>query len=177
MALLPAMGFLCAEPSPASAIASPLLPLAAGSVFASYAVFVLLGYLKDVEADRATGYATIAVRFGRRAAVLASGIFCAAGLAASVLLLRRARWSEPSRWPGDALWLAGAILLVAAHAKALAVRRDAEAYPAIALSVLGFIALHLGEASVLRPSLAPLAVLLLVLFEATLAHRPCREQI
>ena len=165
MALLPAMGFLCAEPSPARAITSPLLPLATGSVFASYAVFVLLGYLKDVEADRATGYATVAVRFGRRAAVLASGIFCAVSLAASLLLLGRARWSEASRWPGVALWLAGAILLVAAHVKALAVRRDAEAFPAIALSVLGFLALHLGEASVLRPALAPLAAVLLVLFQ------------
>ena len=177
MALLPAMGFLCAEPSPMRVIASPLLPLAAGSVFASYAVFVLLGYLKDVEADRATGYATIAVRFGRRTAVLASGAFCVAGLGASLLLLARARWSDASRWPGDVLWLAGAIVLVAAHVKALAVQSDAEAFPAIALSVLGFLALHLGEASVLRPALAPLAAVLLVFFEATLARRPCREQI
>jgi 4-hydroxybenzoate polyprenyltransferase len=177
MALLPAMGYLCAEPSPRRAADSPILPLAMGSVFASYAVFVLLGYLKDVEADRATGYATIAVRFGRRAAVVASGAFCAVSLAASLLLLGRVPWSAASRWPGVALWLAGAILLVAAHVKALSVRKDAEAFPAIALSVLGFLALHLGEASVLRPALAPLAAGLLVLFEATLARRPCREQI
>jgi len=45
------------------------------SVFGTYAVFVLIGYLKDVEADRATGYQTIAVRFGRRAAVLVSSVF------------------------------------------------------------------------------------------------------
>lgn len=177
VALLPAMGFLCADPSPMRAMASPVLPLAAGSVFASYAVFVLLGYLKDVEADRATGYATIAVRFGRRAAVLASGAFGVVSLAASFLLLGRTRWSEPSRLPGVALWLAGAILLIAAHAKALAVQKDAEAFPAIVLSVLGFLALHLGEASVLRPALVPLAAALLVLSEVTLARRPCREQI
>lgn len=177
MAVLPVMGFLCAEPSPMRAITSPILPLAVASVFASYAVFVLLGYLKDVEADRATGYTTIAVRFGRRAAVLASGIFCALSLAASLLLLGRARWSEASRWPGVVLWLAGAILLVAAHVEALAVRRDAEAFPAIVLSVFGFLSLHLGEASVLRPALAPLAAVVLVLFGPTLARRPCREQI
>ncbi len=177
VALLPAMGFLCAEPSPTRAIASPVLPLAAGSVFASYAVFVLLGYLKDVEPDRATGYATIAVRFGRRTAVLASGIFCAVSFAASILLLGRVPWSAASRWPGVALWLVGAILLVSAHAKALAIRKDAEAFPSIVLSVLGFLSLHLGEASVLRPELAPLCAVLFVLGEATLSRRPCREQI
>lgn len=177
MALLPAMGFLCAERSVLRALTSPTLPLAVGSVFASYAVFVLLGYLKDVEADRATGYATLAVRFGRRTAVLASGAFGAVSLAASLLLLGRFPWSAASRWPGVALWLAGALLLVAAHVKALAVRTDAEAFPAVVLSVLGFLALHLGEASVLRPALAPLAAGLLLLFEATLARRPCREQI
>ena len=177
VALLPAMGFLCVEPSPMRAITSPILPLATGSVFASYAVFVLLGYLKDVEADRATGYATIAVRFGRRTAVLASGAFGAASLAASLLLLGRVPGWSASRWPGVALWLAGAMLLVAAHVKALSVRQDAEAFPAVVLSVRSFLALHLGEVSVLRAALAPLAIGLLVLFEATLARRPCQEQI
>jgi 4-hydroxybenzoate polyprenyltransferase len=177
MALLPAMGFLCAEPSPARAATSPILLLATGSVFASYAVFVLLGYLKDVEADRATGYETLAVRFGRRAAVLASGAFGAAGLGASILLLGRVPRGAASLRPGVALWLAGAILLVAAHWKALSVRRDAEAFPAVVLSVRAFLALHLGEASALRPSLVPLAVGLLLFFEATLARRPCREQV
>jgi len=178
VALLPAMGFLCGEPSLKQAAASPLFLPAMASVFGSYAVFVLLGYLKDVEADRATGYSTVAVRFGRRAAILASAAFGAAGLAASLVLIGRARpASALSLPPGAALWLAGALLLAAAHVKAFAVQRDAEAFPAIVLSVRGFLALHLGEASVLRPNLVFLAAGLLILFEAMLAQRPCREQV
>ena len=151
MALLAPMGFLCGERSVARAFADPSLRSATASVFATYAVFVLLGYLKDVEADRATGYETVAVRFGRRAAVAASGMFCAAGLAASVSLLSRACVGEASRGPGLVLWLAGAVLLALAHVKAWAVRTDAEAFPAIAVSVRGFLALHFGEASAPRP--------------------------
>lgn len=177
MALLAPMGFLCGERSAARAFADPSLRSATASVFATYAVFVVLGYLKDVEADRATGYETVAVRFGRRAAVAASGMFCAAGLAASVSLLSRARVGEASRGPGLVLWLAGAVLLALAHVKAWAVRTDAEAFPAIALSVRGFLALHFGEASALAPALFPLGIVLLLGFEAALAHRPCREQI
>lgn len=177
VALLPAMGFLSAEPSGLFALLNPFLRPAIASVFGTYAVFVVLGYLKDVEADRATGYVTVAVRFGRRAAVAASGAFCAAGLAASALLVSRTSWSEPFRLPGLALVVAGAAFLVVAHVKAFGVRSDAEAYPSILLSVRGFLALHLGEACLLRPSLAPLAAALLVLFEAVAGRRPSREQV
>ncbi len=176
VALLPAMGFLAAEPGRA-APASALLGPAVASVFGTYAVFVVLGYLKDVEADRATGYVTVAVRFGRRAAVLASGGFGAAGLAASAVLVSRTPWQETARLPGLALALAGAAALVAAHVAAFGVRADDQAYPSVLLSVRGFLALHLGEACVLRPALAPLAAALLVLFEAVAARRPSREQV
>ena len=178
VALLPAMGFLCGESSPKRAAASPLFVPALVSVFGTYAVFVLLGYLKDVEADRATGYQTIAVRFGRRTAVLVSSIFGAVGVSASLVLILRAGEADGlARFPGAGLWLAGVLLLVAAHSKAFAVRRDEEAYPAVVHSVRAFLAFHLGEAAFLRPGLVPLAAILLAFFETTLAHRPCREQV
>ena len=53
----------------------------------------MLGYLKDVEADRATGYDTLPVRFGRPRAVAASAAFCAVGLAGSLATLA----SRPAR--------------------------------------------------------------------------------
>lgn len=178
VALLPAMGLLCGEPSPVRALGSPLLLPAMASAFFSYAVFVLLGYLKDVEADRATGYGTFPVRFGRRATVLLSAGFAAGALASSALLLDRGLPAAgPHHLPGAATWLGGALALLAAHARALPVRRDEDAHPAIALSVRAFLALHLGEASLLRPDLTLLAAALYLLFEAALAIRPCREQI
>lgn len=45
------------------------------AVFWGYANFVLVGYFKDVEADRATGYNTFLVVFGRRLSSIASNIF------------------------------------------------------------------------------------------------------
>lgn len=49
-----------------------------GAVFFGYANFVLVGYYKDVTADRATGYATLPVRFGLRRAALVSDAFALA---------------------------------------------------------------------------------------------------
>jgi geranylgeranylglycerol-phosphate geranylgeranyltransferase len=51
------------------------------AVFFGYANFVLMGYFKDISADRATGYRTFPVVFGWRRAAFASDLF---GLAAAV---------------------------------------------------------------------------------------------
>jgi hypothetical protein len=57
------------------------------------------------------------------------------------------------------------------------VRRDDEAHPGVALSVRGFVALHLGEAAVLHVGLALPGALLMGLLELALRARPCREQV
>jgi 4-hydroxybenzoate polyprenyltransferase len=176
VALLPVIGFLCGGPAPATPRALPALAV---SVFGTYAVFVVLGYLKDVEADRATGYDTLPVRFGRPRAVAASAAFCAVGLAGSVATLALAPAARP---PGEraaafVLWAAGVVWLVAAHVVIGRTRRDAEAHPGIAASVRGFVALHLGEAAWLRPELALPGLLLVGLLEAALRARPCPEQV
>ncbi len=178
VALLPAMGLLCGEPSPARAALHPLLLPAVVSVFGSYAVFVVLGYLKDVEADRATGYETVAVRFGRRTAVLVSATFGLVAVAASVAFQARAAIDpSPGRLPGATLWAAGLVCLAAAHVRAWGVRDDAGAHPAVVLSVRAFVLLHLGEAALVRPEFLPPALAILLLFEGALVARPCREQV
>ena len=178
VALLPAMGLLCGTPGVVAVTRSPFLIPAMASVFASYAVFVLLGYLKDVEADRSTGYDTFAVHFGRRATVIASAVSTAAAVAASLLLVFRAL-PAPAGFPAPALvlWLGGVALCVLAHVRAWRVERDADAHPAVALSVRAFLALHLGEVALLLPELTLLGAGLLVAFEGALRCRPCREQI
>lgn len=175
VALLPAMGFLCGEPSPARALADPLLLPAMTSVFGSYAVFVLLGYLKDVEADRATGYVTFPVRFGRRATVGLSLLHAIAAVAASLLLVvRGGTTASAAALP---FWAAGAAGLLASHALAFRVRSDAEAGPAVEASVLSFVVLHLAEAVLLRPACGLLAPPVLVFALLALRTRPCREQV
>ena len=173
--LLPAIGVLCGG----GGVAPPVLAAACLSVAFTYAVFVVLGYLKDVEADRATGYVTLPVRFGRKAAVAASAACLAAGTATSVWLVAvaAAPGSALERTLGAALWAGGLALLALAHARLTGVTRDADAHPGIALSVRGFVALHLGEAALLRPGLAVPTLVLVAALDAALAARPCREQV
>jgi hypothetical protein len=68
-------------------------------------------------------------------------------------------------------------MLVLAHVRLLGTRRDDDAHPGIALSVRGFVALHLGEAAFLHAGLAVPGVLLLGVLELALAARPCKEQV
>jgi 4-hydroxybenzoate polyprenyltransferase len=178
--LLPVMGLLCASgrttfARPAPALAHPALTWAVSSTLFSYAVFVLLGYFKDVEADRATGYLTLPVRFGRRIAVLVSAVACLLGIASSGLLL--AATGARLLSPGLAFWSAGCLLLLAAHLVILPTTRDDEAHPAIALVVRGYVLMRLGETVLLRPQLGPVAAAIYVAFEIALLRRPCREQI
>jgi 4-hydroxybenzoate polyprenyltransferase len=180
VALLPVMGFLCGVPSLALAVADPRLPAAAGSVFFSYAAFVLLGYFKDVEADREAGYDTLPVRFGRRLSVAVSALFVAGALLSSLVLLARGEVDGAAGFPAFLAlggWGAGILLLVGAHLRILPTTRDEEAHRAIGLCLRGFVALHLAEAVWLRPSLAPFAAGAYVLFEVALARRPCESQI
>jgi 4-hydroxybenzoate polyprenyltransferase len=176
VALLPAMGLLCGERSLVRAVGNPLLLPAMASAYFSYAVFVLLGYLKDVEADRATGYVTFPVRFGRRATVAVSLLHALAAIAASLLLVARGGAASASL-PILSLWGAGAAGLLACHALAWRVRRDADANPAVAGSVLSFVALHLGEAAFLRPAFESLAPPVIAFVVLALLARPCQAQV
>lgn len=178
IALLPAMGALAGRESIATALRNPTVWAAMASVFFSYATFVLLGYLKDVEADRATGYLTLPVRYGRAVTVAVSTLCVPIALVASLLTVRRAAMAvTPSSIASGIGWLVGASLLLAAHLQARAVSRDEDAHPAIATCVRGFVALHLAEATLLRPTLAALAVVVYAAFELALATRPCKEQV
>ncbi|MBI2930095.1 MAG: UbiA family prenyltransferase [Planctomycetes bacterium] len=173
VALLPAMGFLCGVSDPRAALGNASLGAAMLSVFFTYAVFVILGYHKDINADRATGYDTIPVRFGWGSSVLASFLCALAGLAASGWALWRAQ-PRVSAW---ALALIGAILLVAAHAVMMRTRDEKRAYPAIELVVRGYVLVHLGEAVAFRPILMWPAMGFYALFEMALALRPSRAQV
>jgi 4-hydroxybenzoate polyprenyltransferase len=172
VALLPIMGWLCGSPSWRDALASSALAATTVSVFFSYAVFVLLGYLKDIRADRATGYDTFAVRFGWRPTIASSAAFALIALVASAQLVSLA--SPPmALW----MWLAGVLALVVAHVLLMRTREEEAAHAGIAFSVRGFILLHLGEASAARPELSWPALALYALFEIALALRPERSQV
>jgi len=178
VALLPAMGALSGGAALAVTLRSPMVWAAMASVFFSYATFVLLGYLKDVEADRATGYDTLPVRYGRRVTVAVSAACVPLALGASLATITLGAGPRSYGWPiGVVGWAAGAVLLVLAHVRALHATRDELAHPAIATCVRGYVALHGAEAVLVRPSLCVPALVLYACFELALATRPCREQV
>ena len=181
VALLPVMGFLCAREPLSTTSALRLLPWGVSSVFFSYGVFVILGYFKDIEADRAAGYETLPVKVGRRTSVMVSAIWLAAALGSSAMLVVRAAEARsgvgPDRLLALVAWCAGAALLALAHGQMLRTTNDEQAHPAIARSVRGFVWLHCGEVAWLRAEFAPLGLLFAVLFEAALRRRPCEQQI
>jgi 4-hydroxybenzoate polyprenyltransferase len=178
VALLPAIGALCVAPSVAAAV-DARLGWAMGSVFFSYAIFVMIGYLKDVAADRATGYRTVCVAMGRRAAALASAVCLTAALVFSVLLVQPHLGGTPSLPTAAAalLWASGLFFLGRSCLRGWNVTADEAAHPAVADSVRGFVTLHLGQAALLQLDLLPFAFLQWVLFELVLRARPARSQI
>jgi 4-hydroxybenzoate polyprenyltransferase len=180
VALLPVIGSIALTRSPTLALRdSRLLPLAL-SVFGSYAVFVIIGYLKDVEADRQTGYDTLPVRFGNRVAVLVSAAHALLGATGSIALLYPQLTGRPydsAMGPGLALWGFGFTGLIISHGLAWSVTRDDQAHRAVGWSVRAFLALHLGEAALVDRALMPFVLGLLLAFEVTLALRPARSQI
>lgn len=175
VALLPAIGALSISDGVTAAWHGGRLGWAMASAFFTYAIFVILGYLKDVEADRATGYRTLCVVFGRKAAVAASACCLVLGSMASVMLVRKS--VDPGSALAILLWSIGIVILVRAHLRGWRVTTDAKAHPAVADSVRGFVLLHLGEAALLQANLIPISLLLWFAFETALASRPARSQI
>jgi len=172
VAMLPFLGALTGGRGPRAVLADAPLRSAMATTFFAYLTFVLLGYLKDVEADRRTGYVTLPVRFGRRWTV---GVSFACAVAALGISLPS--WSGGMPVGGVIFWSLGAAMLVLAHARAWRVTSDAAAHPAITMGLRGYVALHLGEAIMLRPTLLFVAVAMLAAFEVALARRPSKEQV
>jgi 4-hydroxybenzoate polyprenyltransferase len=171
--LLPLLGRMAGGAGLAEALGDGAVRAAMASSFGTYAVFVLLGYLKDVQADRATGYHTVAVRFGRRTAIVGSAAFAVPGLAASAwLVLPRVTASA-----GAGLWAIGVVALIGAHALAWGSTSDEDAWPGIQASVHGFVALHLGEAAAIEPRWTLAAWMLFAASIAAMLQRPVRRQV
>jgi 4-hydroxybenzoate polyprenyltransferase len=181
VAALPAIGFLAGGGHAGALGTDRALWAAMLSVLFSYAVFVLLGYFKDISADRATAYRTLPVVAGWRMAALVSLGLGLAAFVCSAWLLGLLGAFEGGRAPTLAvalpLWLAGGAAVIGAHPIMLRLRSEREAHRAITWTVRGFVLLHLGEAVVALPALAGPSLIFYVLFELVLGARPERSQV
>ena len=147
--------------------------LAVLAVFFGYANFVVMGYFKDISADRATGYRTFPVVFGWRAAAVYGDVTAAlaAGLAARTLLLLGA--SIPS------LAVLAAAVVLYAHAQVSMHRiRDERATGApIANGVRGLVLFCVSIVMANHLAWTPALAVFYLLFELALRLRPERGQV
>jgi 4-hydroxybenzoate polyprenyltransferase len=171
--------FIAARAAGGAPIRSPALLGALVAALFGYANFVLVGYYKDVTADRATGYRTLPVVFGLPAAHVASDVFATlallGGLTSAGASLLEAGVLEQVTTAGFALAAAGTT--VAAQHRTHQVTSDRNAHAAIGLVVHAYILLLATVAAAARPAWAPLLALFYLGFVATLHRRPMKEQI
>jgi 4-hydroxybenzoate polyprenyltransferase len=146
------------------------------TALAAYANFVLVGYYKDISADRRTGYQTLPVVFGRRvAAVVSDGLAGISFVGAAVVLA-----TAPT---AAGIAVATPFVIAAVVAMALAqyrlhsVRTDEEAHRAVGPVVDAYVLIMAGLAAAHRPTWVPALVGCYFAFRWTMQRRPMREQI
>ena len=150
------------------------------TVFLGYANFVLVGYFKDVEADRPTGYNTLPVVYGRRAASIVSNVFGLLTITAAILVFSNSfsntELVSNYLYPTIILFT-GIIVMIFCQVFVHLVKNDNESSNAINLSVHAYIIL-LASIVVLNKIdwLIPM-IAFYVLFNLTIALRPAKNQI
>ena len=149
------------------------------AVFFGYMNFVLAGYFKDMEADRATDYRTLPVAFGRRSAAIVSDILALAAVAGALLavLPAAARVDGPGISIAVTGLLAGSAISLAAQLRLHRVRDDETAYRAVVPVVQAYLLIVAAIASAHRPEWSGALALFVASGFLSLANRPHRSQI
>jgi 4-hydroxybenzoate polyprenyltransferase len=141
--------------------------------FFSYSNFVIIGYLKDITADRRTGYKTFPVIFGWNPTVWVGDLFLVLSALFGYLLLR-----DSGTIPAMVFW-AATLLAVTGQLYAHLVKPKSEIRSSYSIetTVRSFILWHLAVVLQYRPEWLIFSVLFYLLFEWVLYGRPSQSQI
>lgn len=172
VALLPIMGYLVVSGSDFSALSIPELGKLILLAFFAYSNFVLIGYLKDIRADKATAYKTFPVVFGWNASVWVGDVFALLSCGLVLSLTISSPLALGTAILGILIALAGQL-----YAHFTKDKSEKNATFPITATVRSFILWHLAVALVFQPSWWIFALIFYVLFELVLKLRPMREQI
>ena len=154
------------------------LLLASIVVFFGYANFVLAGYFKDISADKATGYFTFPVIFGRRLAVFISDIFACFALVPAIVILINSNDTEVFLNVLIILFFFfGVLFSLLAQLKLHKIKNDADAFRPIELVVHSYILTLSGITLTEKPSWFLLLFLFYIAFVLVLNFRPLKNQI
>ena len=151
------------------------------SIFFSYAVFVLTGYLKDISADRQTNYNTIPVKFGWKPSVMISMLYTLITIGFSFLILKDKNIFQFSSYYEIGIliiWGISIVIYAVAHIQLLTIKEDEKrAFGGIKNVVRGFLLIHLAESLSFKPSLIFFGIGYYLLFEIVLFFRPEKSQV
>lgn len=173
------MGFLCGEAEIKTVITSDFIYVVL-SVFFGYANFVLSGYFKDIEADRATGYYTLPVKYRRKVSVYVSDVFAFLMIFFGVLVIIDETQSNNLSLflnPTLIFLITGSLLTITGQIFLHKVKTDEEAHPAIALVVHSYILQFSGLALLRKPEWLFFLIVFYIGFIVVMKLRPEKNQI
>jgi 4-hydroxybenzoate polyprenyltransferase len=171
IALLPLMGYCAVSPSGKVFFPFTYFPFILVSLF-SYANFVLMGYLKDIDADRTTGYKTFPVVFGWNGTVRTGHTLAAVSI---LLFYCRADKNNYEMLFGTA----ASVMAIAGQAFAhFSESKDVkDAVIPIVSTVRAFLLFHIAIVLHFQSGWWPFVLVYYALFEWVLHRRPCPHQI
>jgi len=171
VALLPMIGYVAMDRTGLPEHLKEIVPVMALSFFA-YTNFVLMGYLKDISADRATGYHTFPVVFGWNPTVWVG----------DVLVLLSAGWGAALTFSGGwskVVWGLATVIAVSGqiYAHITSEKTETNASGPITATVRSFILWHLAVILAFKADWWPGLIVFYLLFEWTLWKRPSQAQV
>ncbi len=144
------------------------------AIFFGYANFVVMGYFKDISADRRTGYRTFPVVFGWKPAAIYSDLtaMVVAVLTGSVLFLT----GNLNIW-GIAIFVIAVSINLYAQIKIHQTRDESKTHGPIGNVVRAFILYCMAITVTLKPKWLIFIAVFYLLFELTLKLRPEKSQV
>ncbi len=144
-------------------------------VFFGYANFVLIGYFKDVSADRQTGYKTLPVIYGFKSSAFVSDIFALITLAAWLLFIHRN--FSMIHWAARLFGFSGVAVLIYTQFMAHRVHSEKEAHKAVVPVVHTYLLILISVILTLKPHWALWLVVFYAAFVLIMKFRPEQNQI
>ena len=172
VALLPLMGYLAVDQGGLNSLKNVELSLTVLLNFFAYTNFVLVGYLKDITADRQTGYQTIPVVFGWAVSTWIADIFLVLSIYLGSLLIGLNMYSIICFSIGSLIAVSGLVYAHFTNDKS-----ENNAYFPILSTVRAFILWNLAIILNYNPGLVWFAMAYYIAFEIVLHFRPMKEQI
>ena len=150
------------------------------TVFFGYANFVLVGYFKDVEADKLTDYNTLPVVYGRRIASIVSNIFGLLTITSTILIFTNSSLLKDlltKNLYAVVILVVGMVIMTLCQIFVHFIKNDNESSKAITLSVHAYIILLSSIVILNKPEWIIPMIIFYLLFNLTISLRPAKNQI